>query len=168
MPPEIDLHALASLLPGTWRIGATNLPVWLSGQRLFPTVEYTVKSPKPLRLSDLVAYTTAQGRQKRDFGRCRLRGGEFVGRAGRLGPIVRRWSIAGANADASIAVIRFSRTRSMPAGLDVIAREGEENADLRTAVASASERFGLTAEDFASLTWFDPPVHTASWRAPTH
>jgi len=50
-------------------------------------------------------------------------------------------------------VISFSKSLATPAGVDVIVREGVEHPELRATIAHGSEEFGLTPEEFGSLTW---------------
>ena len=73
MPLAPDAAALAELLPGTWRVGATNFPLWLSRDRLRPRFNYELKTADPLVLHDTVTYTTAQGVEKIVPGVNRLR-----------------------------------------------------------------------------------------------
>jgi hypothetical protein len=52
----LEVHALADILPGTWRVEATNFPMWLTGKRLDPTLTYALVSRDPLVLADDVSY----------------------------------------------------------------------------------------------------------------
>lgn len=156
MPGTPDAAALAALLPGTWRIGATNVPSWLSGERLRPTFRYEPKSSDPLAFDDTVSYTTADGIEKTVVGVDRLRRDGFVWRGRRhLALFTTRWEVAGATADANIAVLRFSRSRRSPAGVDVIVRDGTDSHEFRRIVAGEAEALGLTHGEFASLSWLE-------------
>jgi hypothetical protein len=156
MPTALNANSLARLLPGTWRIGATNFPVWMGGARRSPTVTYELKRSRPLVLRDRVAWTTGTGADRGIHGVARWKGTEFVwrGRGLRL-PLTRRWSVAGASDDGSILVIRLSKSLTAPAGLDVVIRDGADATHLRSTVATASDTLGLGHEEFASLTWLD-------------
>jgi hypothetical protein len=149
--PSAVLH---EYLPGTWTIKATNFPMWLKGDRLSPRFTYGVISQDPFVLSDDVSYLTAEGEEKHVIGTDQETPHGFVWRGkGWLRFFASHWSVAGANPEGTVLVIRFEKTRVTPAGLDIIVREGVEVPELRTLVAHNTEHFGISAEDFASLTW---------------
>ena len=62
-----------------------------------------------------------------------------------------------------LAVIRFEKSVVTPAGVDVVVGEGVDASELRTVIAADPASFGLTLEEFASLTWLDhlPPARYA-------
>ena len=153
--PIDDDAALAALLPGRWTIKATNFPMWLSGERLNPTFEYGVQSERPLTFSDRVTYTDAAGKQKSIVGTDKWNGHGFTwSMRGIRGLFVKsRWEVAGARQ--GLAVIRFEKSIATPAGVDVVAGEGVDTTDLRTTIAADPGAFGLSIEEFASLTWLD-------------
>ena len=161
MPLAPDAIALAALLPGIWRVGATNFATWLSGDRLRPRFRYDLKTTDPLVLDDVVSFRTAHGVEKRIVGvdRLHLDGtgvDTFVWRgAGLLRIVTSRWSVVGATEDSNILVIRFTKSLLRPAGIDVIVREGIDSHAFRTQVAALSEPLGLTHGEFASLTWLE-------------
>jgi hypothetical protein len=149
-----DEHALAKLMPGTWRVVASNFPMWLGADRLDPTFTYGLLGTEPLRLSDDVSYTTATGEVKHILGVDKWRGEGFVWHGKKLLRLVSSsWTVAGVSKAGTIAAIRFSKSLVSPAGIDILVREGVSFPEPRAAVAAEAERFGLTAEDFASLTW---------------
>lgn len=149
-----DAHSLARILPGTWRVGATNFPMWLSGDRNLPTFRYELTSSDPLRLSDAVSYSTRKGVRKSIVGVDRWSAHGFVWRGrGLLFPFTSHWSVAGITDDENILVIRFSKSLGTPAGVDVVVREGTDSHEFRTTVAGASTGLGVTGEEFASLSW---------------
>lgn len=151
--PGLAGPALAELLPGSWTVAATNFPMWVSGERRHPRFTYRLLSRTPLVLSDDVSYAEG-GIDKHIRGRDTLRGEGFIWRGrGLLAVATSRWSVMGRSEDGSVLTIRFSRSLATPAGLDVIVREGTEHAELRAMIARSTEGFGLTPEDFASLTW---------------
>ncbi|MES2092202.1 MAG: hypothetical protein V4531_00085 [Actinomycetota bacterium] len=156
MPFDPDAAVLAALLPGTWRIGATNFPVWLRGDRLRPRFRYDLKSADPLIFHDVVTYTTGEGAQKSIEGIDRFRTDGFVWRGtGLFSVVTSRWSVAGASEDSNILVIRFAKSVLAPAGVDVVVREGTDSHAFRTAVAGNSDALGLTHGEFASLSWLE-------------
>lgn len=171
MPVTPDDTALAALLPGTWRVGATNISRWLGGERLHPRFHYELRSSDPLVFEDEVRYTTGSGVEKRIRGVDRLRARasgadesgprgfrphEFVWRGRGLRTLAsRRFSVAGATEGSTIVVLRFSASLRTPAGVAVVVRDGTDSHAFRTEVAGLSESLGLTPGEFASLTWLE-------------
>lgn len=154
MGETIDDHALAELLPGTWTVAATNFPMWLSGQRREPQFSYDLISADPLVLGDDVRYLTAEGQEKHILGQDRWAKDEFVWRGkGRLRFFASRWQVSGMSEDGTVATLHFSKSFATPAGVDVIVREGVHHPELRAMIAHSTERFGLSPEEFGSLTW---------------
>ncbi len=145
---------LSEVLPGTWRIAATNFPMWLDGSRLQPQFSYGLLSASPLTLSDEVSFVTPEGEEKQILGKDTLRRGEFVWRGkGVLSIASSRWRVSGADAERTLLVIRFSKSFATPAGIDIVIREGSAYPNLRRIVAGSTEELGLSPEDFASLGW---------------
>jgi hypothetical protein len=156
MPTRPDAATLAALLPGEWRVGATNFPIWLGGDRLRPTFRYEVKNADPLVLDDVVSYTAADGTERTIVGVDRYRHGEFVWRGRRrLSLLTSHWSVVGVTDDASIVIIRFSKTLFTPEGVDILVRVGTGSHEFRAIVAAAAEPLGLSTGEFASLTWLE-------------
>ncbi|MGX5680178.1 hypothetical protein [Schumannella luteola] len=151
---ELTETELAEILPGTWRIAATNFPMWLSGERLQPQFTYALLSQSPLTLSDEVAFVTREGEEQQILGKDVLRRGEFVWRGKGLLSFARsHWHVSGADEQRTLLVIRFSKSIATPAGIDLVVREGSSYPHLRRVVASSTEELGLSPEDFASLGW---------------
>lgn len=152
----------AESLPGTWSIGATNFPMWLTGDRLSPTITYRVRREVPLELNDRVSYFTAGGIEKNIDGVDRLRGHDFIWRGkGLLALFASRWRVIGAAGDGAFVVIRFSKSLATPAGVDILVRDGLPPDELRRLVAVDPDGVGLTHEQFASLTWLETSLPTA-------
>lgn len=153
MGATLDQGALAELLPGTWTIEATNFPMWLTRGKLEPRFTYGLVSEQPLVLSDDVSYLEAD-EEKHILGQDTWNGEEFVWRGRKLLRLfASHWSVAGMSDDGTIAVVRFSKSLATPSGVDVIVREGTRHPELRATIAHATEEFGLTPEEFGSLTW---------------
>lgn len=128
--------------------------MWLTGEKLEPRFTYELVTESPLVLSDDVSYVE-EGEEKHILGQDTLRGDEFVWRGRKLLRLVSsRWSVAGVSDDGDIAVVRFSKSLATPAGVDIIVREGTSHPEVRRTVAHATDDFGLTPEEFGSLTWF--------------
>lgn len=155
MRAPLDENTLAELLPGEWTVAATNFPMWLRGERAEPRFTYGLVSRDPLVLSDDVSWiATENDQEKRLLGTDTLRGDEFVWRGkGLLKLVASRWSVTGASDDGAVAAIRFSKSAVTPAGIDIIVRAGSEQTELRALIARSTELFGLSPEDFGSLTW---------------
>ncbi len=154
MNQTLDEASLAQLLPGRWTIAATNFPMWLTGERLEPNFTYGLISDSPLVLSDEVEYSTAEGERKSIVGQDTWRHGEFVWRGKGLLKVAKsHWTVSGSSEDGNVVAIHFSQSLVTPAGIDIILREGAEVQELRAMIARDTERYGLSPEDFGSLTW---------------
>lgn len=151
----LDENSLANLLPGEWTIAATNFPMWLNGERSQPRFSYDIVSREPLVLADDVSWVVNEtGQDKHLLGTDTLRGDEFVWHGkGLLRLVASRWHVAGASDDGTVAAIRFSKSAVSPSGIDIIVKSGTQHPELRALIARSTELFGLSPEDFGSLTW---------------
>lgn len=162
MHSTFDEDALGKLLPGTWIVAATNFPMWLNGERLHPRFSYGLVSSSPLVLSDEVSYETAETEKKPSetktiVGQDVFNHDEFVWRGkGVLRFFASHWSVSGASDDGNVVAIHFTKSMATPAGIDIIIRESVEVPELRALIARNTEQFGLSPEDFASLSWLAP------------
>lgn len=151
----MDPRDSVSLLHGTWRIGASNIPVWLSGERRSPALAYDAVAKHPLWLVNSVAYSSVDGYTTRISAVARWRAGRFVSRDSRIHKVFpSKWWVAGSSDDNGVVAIRFAKTRAMPAGINILVRGGQSIADLRALVGKEYGRLGLIPEEFARLTWF--------------
>lgn len=150
-----DVATLQQVLPGRWVVKATNFPMWLTGERREPTFEYVILRSDPLVLADEVTYAEPDGKVKSIRGVDRWNGTGFTWKMNGLrGLFVKsRWEIAGLRQ--GLVVLRFEKSVVTPAGVDVIVAEGLDAAELRSVIAADPASFGLTIEEFASLTWLD-------------
>ena len=154
MREPLDQARLATVLPGSWSIVATNFPLWLTDKRSDPRFTYDLVSADPLVLGDDVSYLGSDGQDKHIVGRDVWRDGYFTWRGrGVLRLFASRWSVAGCSDDGDVAAIRFSKSAATPAGVDIIVREGAQYPEVRALIANETEQFGLTPEDLASLSW---------------
>ena len=151
LSPAQDL--LAEALPGRWTIRATNLPVWIRGDRTDPVIEYRLRSRSPLVLRDVVEYRhSRQGlRQVRGVDRMRRDGALERRGTGLMRLLPSRWKVTGL--DHEVAAIRFERSTATQAGVDLLVREGAQIPELRTLAAARLDALGITVEEFASFTW---------------
>lgn len=151
-PPT--MHRLAEVLPGTWRLGATNIVFWIDGRHDETRYSYEIVTETPFVLHETLAYTTQDGRQRQLQGRARRVRDEFVWRgAGMRVSIVRRWNIIGLSDDGAVAVMRNRKAPFFPDGMSILVREGVVVEELRAEVAKHATAWGLEPEDFATLTW---------------
>ena len=150
---------LAEILPGRWRIRASNLFHWLSGERLNPVVELSLSSTQPLARGEQVEFATTDGKDRVVRSRSVWSGDSFVTRKVALRrPNARRWTVRGASDDGNIIVVKHGKGRAPADGIDVLVREGSDATEVRALVAREAETFQLTLEDFASLNWFPVPT----------
>lgn len=155
MPTFDDVHALAQVMPGRWTVKATNLPAWLTGERRDALLEFEVTGQDPLAVSSVLSFTDPEGKAKTIRARDRWNGSGFS----RGGVLSRsRWEVAGARQ--GLLVLRYEKSLATEAGVDVVVAEGVDATELRSVIAAAPASFGLTLEEFASLTWLDhlPPI----------
>jgi hypothetical protein len=145
---------LAQILPGRWRIRASNLFHWLSGERLNPVVELSLNSTTPLVLGEQVQFATSEGKDRVVRSRSIWSGNDFVTRKLGMRPSARRWTVRGASEDGNVIVVSHGSDRSASGGIDVLVREGADASEVRALVARDAEVFELSLEDFASLSWF--------------
>lgn len=150
----LDDEAVGRILPGSWRIAASNFPVWLAGDRLEPRFSFELVTGHPLVLAEDVQFSTPEGEEKHILGTATWMGDGFRWRGkGLKGVLPGYWSVAGVSDDESVAVIRVDKSFASEAGIDILVREGTQRPEVRALVARATEEFGLSPEDFGSLTW---------------
>lgn len=155
MPPR-GTNVLAELLPGTWQLGATNLPHFLTGERSSVTFSYELVTKDPLVVVEEQGYTGTDGKRRRLHRVSKWQQSQFQSRGSRLHRVKAcTWTVAGADQSGSIVALRYSKSRGIPEGLLLMTRRGADVRELRTVVATRFEEFGLSAEDFGSLSWFD-------------
>ncbi|HEY0260943.1 MAG TPA: hypothetical protein VGC18_13955 [Lacisediminihabitans sp.] len=149
-----DASALAAALPGSWRLGATNIPPLLGAERRDAGVSYELTREEPLVLSTVVTWSTPSGVEKHLRGRDRWRGDGFVRHGAGLRFLsTRRWTVTGLDEDGTIAAVRLPRSGGMPAGMEILLKEGGDAETLRARVAARADDLGITSEEFAGLTW---------------
>lgn len=140
-------------IQGKWLIQASNFPMWLSGKRLNPSITYQGIPDESEKLLDVVEYQKRNGKRKSIVGIDTVvqKGFEWRGK-GILKLLRSRWSVAGMSE--TILVIRFDASLVTPAGVDVLIKDDtQRKTDLKEILANSLEEFGLTSEEFDSLTW---------------
>jgi hypothetical protein len=134
--------------------------MWLSGDRRDPSFEYVILRDEPLTLGDQVTYTDGDGKTTSIRGVDRWNGSGFTWKLNGLRGlfVTSRWEVAGVRQ--GLVVLRFEKSLVSPAGVDVIVAEGLDATELRSVIAADPASFGLSIEEFASLTWLDHlPAH---------
>lgn len=133
--------------------------MWLTGERLSPGFTYELMSDDPLVLRVAASYETPEGETKSVDGIAHWAREGFVSPGKGLRRMLSsRWTIAGASEDGSVVVIRFEKSRLSLDGLDVLVHADSEVEELRSMVAASTEMFGLSPEDFGSLSWLPRAV----------
>lgn len=151
-----DHRTLAQLLPGGWLVAATNIPVWLTPDRVGAKYSWEVIDTDPLVLDEVIGFENQAGVPQRIPGISHQVDGGFAWRGRRLQRFTRsHWSVIGISDDETVLAVRYIRSRATEAGVSVLLREGTPPRELRAMIAHDSARFGLTPEDFATLTWID-------------
>jgi hypothetical protein len=116
---------------------------------------FSPHSGSPERVSESLTYSTHGGQEVTVESVNKLMGGVFISHGSGLARIsTSRWTISGVSDDGLVAIVRFEKTRLSAEGVNVLVRDGEARPSLRSEVASATDHFGLSLEDFASITWF--------------
>lgn len=158
MGERIDETRLRELLPGTWNVAATNLPTWDDVDHQVSSVTYETLETSPLVIEEYAELRSSEGQERHFMGRSAWRHDTFVRRGRSRSPRARgRWSVLGATADGSVAVIRVERSRRTPDRVDVLLRSDSSETEVRRAVARDPQALGLTPEQFGSLTWIAVP-----------
>ena len=123
------MRSIFTTLAGTWFICYSNFPVWLKGDKINPTFNYTITTRKEQNvLLDEVKYIR-NGKQKTIVGydyQDEKDSTAFVWRGkGILGLLKSKWRVALIDPNGQWAVIAFSKTLFTPEGVDIISRAPE-------------------------------------------
>lgn len=115
------------ILAGTWFVVSSNFPMWLKGDKLNPTFNYTLTEKKGEQvLLDDVTYTK-NGKQRSIVGYDHAdakNGHAFIWRGkGLLNIAKSKWKVVMIDEKEGWAVIHFSKTLFTPEGVDIISRE---------------------------------------------
>jgi hypothetical protein len=137
--PHVDRAAMA----GRWHIQRTTFPMWLSGSKLSPSLEYGVVEGDP-RLTDTVTYRTRAGAEKTIRGfdtQDQEISARFVWRGkGLLAPLKSEWWVYHFDPSAGVCAIYFGRTLFTPEGIDVVSRaEVATDSDLQGALTATRD-----------------------------
>ncbi len=145
-------------LAGRWSIQLTNFPMWLTGTKRRPSLEYGLLDGDP-RLTDAVTYFTAGGKRKQILGfdaQDPANPAHFTWRGkGLLSLLSSDWYVVHLDAAAGVAAIYFTRTLFTPAGVDVVARAEAASAAAMEPALAALRRVPESAAMVDTLR----PVH---------
>lgn len=138
------------LLAGTWYIHYTNFPMWLKGDKLQPTFNYSISERNGKQgLNDVVRYTK-NGKVKEIVGfdtPLNVENTSFKWRGkGLLALFVSKWDIKYYDEEHDWALIYFSKTLATPDGYDVITRKPQLDAEQEAAIHAKLMALGLYDE----------------------
>ncbi|WP_207457465.1 hypothetical protein [Desertivibrio insolitus] len=155
--PGLEIPArIAEVLPGTWRLCATDYARWLQGERREATFEWELVSADPVVLDGRGTHIGEDGKRVDARATLAWREDRFVWRGRGVLALVRGTvEVTGVSAGGDVAVLRFDRTLLGPEVLLVLARADAEVGRARSEVALADGCLGLEPEEFARLAWFD-------------
>lgn len=154
MHTELSVHQLAAVIPGSWRVLATNMKYWVNPVPRVPRFHFEMASTASLAFAERLEYMGPDGKVRTVVGHTQWADGVFVWRGtGLRKPLTGQWSVSGVSDDASVMCLRHHKTMLVAAGFSVLVREGVDASELRSDVANHAEAYGVTMEDFASLTW---------------
>lgn len=148
--------AVADLV-GTWHIVETNFPMWLSGKKTGPTLNYTpahAPSGRPSRLEDVVRYT-AGGRQKEIEGvdtQDPAHPAHFTWRGrGLLALLTSDWYVVRLDRGVGAMAIYFTATLFTPRGMDIACRSSQPEPGVVEALRAAASAIPGLDEQVATL-----------------
>ena len=116
-------------LEGKWNVSMTNFPMWLKGDKINPTFNYSLKENKDsLIIHDQVVYSK-NGKQKSIVGHDKplnLANTKFQWRGkGLMKILTSKWEIIHFSSENNWMLIYFEKTTFTPEGYDVVTRQKE-------------------------------------------
>lgn len=137
-------------LEGTWYIHFSDFPMWLKGDKQYPTFTYTIKRRKGVvGLKDEVRYLK-MGRPKSINGfdtPVDAKPGSFVWRGdGLLALLKSKWNIIYLDPEGTWAIIHFEKTLFTPEGYDVMARSGSLTEEIEQEICEKLAELGLKSK----------------------
>ena len=145
--PRSDTSLSLSSLEGTWYIHFSDFPMWLKGDKQYPTFTYTIKRRKGVvGLKDEVRYVK-NNRAKSINGfdtPVAAHPGAFVWRGdGLLALLKSTWDILYLNPEGTWAIIHFEKTLFTPEGYDVMARSEQLSEKMGEEIQEKLSELGL-------------------------
>jgi len=145
---------LLTLLVGTWFIHSTNFPMWLKGDKVNPTFNYSPVAKKEGVLLDEVNYLK-NGKQKSIVGYDTQDSKDtttFVWRGkGLLYLLKSKWKVALLDDSGQWAVIWFSKTLFTPEGVDIISRTPSLSPDIIHQIKAQMEQDSILKKHSRNL-----------------
>lgn len=145
---------ILTLLVGTWFIHSTNFPMWLKGDKVHPTFNYSLVAKKERVLLDEVNYLK-NGKEKTIVGFDTQDPNDttaFVWRGkGLLQLLKSKWKVALLDDSGQWAVIWFSKTLFTPEGVDIISRTPSLSPAVIDQIKSKMEQDSLLKKHIVSL-----------------
>ena len=116
-------------LEGTWYIHFSDFPMWLKGDKQYPTFTYTIKRRKGVvGLKDEVRYLK-KGRPKS------------------INALLKsKWDIIYLDPEGTWAIIHFKKTLFTPEGYDVMARSGQLTEKMEQEICEKLAELGLKSK----------------------
>ncbi len=135
------------LLAGTWYIHFTNFPMWLKGDKLQPSFNYSIAEKNGKQgLTDIVRYQK-NGKTKEIVGfdtPMNTENTQFKWRGkGLLALFVSRWEIKHYDEEQEWVLIYFSKTLVTPEGYDVITRKPKLSPAQESAIQDKLKALGM-------------------------
>lgn len=136
-------------LEGRWYINQSNFPMWLKGNKINPTFNYTLKEKGGKEgLVDVVKYKQ-NGKTKSIKGFDNVvdqHNTQFVWRGkGWMAILTSKWSILYISPNKEWAIIYFQKTLFTPEGYDVISRTPRLSREQTQAVDTQLQKLGIQA-----------------------
>lgn len=155
--PDLEIPArVAEVLPGTWRLCATDYARWLEGDRRAAAFEWELRGTDPVVLDGRGVHVTGEGKSVEARATLTWRDDRFVWRGrGVLALIRGTVEVTGVSPSGDVVVLRFDRTLIGPEVVLVLARTDADLGHVRREVALADGCLGLEPEEFARLAWLD-------------
>ena len=145
---------LLTLLVGTWFIHSTNFSMWLKGDKVNPTFNYSLVIKKEHVLLDEVKYLK-NGKEKSIVGFDTQDPKDttaFVWRGkGLLHLLKSKWKVALLDDSGQWAVIWFSKTLFTPEGVDIISRTPSLSPEIIQQIKSKMEQDSILKKHTMSL-----------------
>ena len=134
-------------LEGTWYIHFSDFPMWLKGDKQYPTFTYTIRRRKGVvGLKDEVRYWKNNKAKSINGFDIPVEGrpGSFVWRGdGLLALLKSHWNIVYLDPEGTWAIIHFDKTLFTPEGYDVMACTGQLSEKIRQEIQEKLSELGL-------------------------
>ncbi|MPR35035.1 lipocalin family protein [Salmonirosea aquatica] len=134
-------------LEGTWYIHFSDFPMWLKGDKQYPTFTYTIRRRKGVvGLKDEVRYLKNNKAKSINGFDVPVGAGHesFVWRGdGLLALLKSKWDIVYLDPAGTWAIIHFEKTLFTPEGYDVMARNGQLSEKVRQEIQEKLSELGL-------------------------